>query len=67
MKKNSCLKMFFLISLILIQVTHQKFLQFNPKTNCPKAPMSSLGVLISLADTEFLKALLQKEKNIGIN
>ena len=52
MKKNACLKMFFFISLILIQVTNQNFLQFNTKTNCPKAPMSSLGLLISLAEVD---------------
>ena len=44
--------MFFFISLILIQVTNQNFLQFNTKTNCPKAPMSSLGLLISLAEVD---------------
>jgi hypothetical protein len=44
--------MFFFISLILIQVTNQNFLQFNTKTNCPKAPMSSLGLLISLAEAD---------------
>ena len=70
MKKNACLKMFFLISLILIQVTHQKFLQFNTKTNCPKAPMSSLGVLISLADDEgynYKSDLSDEEKESYLN
>lgn len=50
MKKNVPLQLCFLISLTLIQITYQKFLQFNAKSNCLKAPMSSLGLLISLAE-----------------
>ena len=44
--------MWFLISLILIHVTSQNFLQFDTKINCPKIPMSSLGLLISLAESD---------------
>ena len=51
MKKNASLNMWFLISLILIHATSQKFLQFDTKINCPKIPMSSLGLLISLAES----------------
>lgn len=70
MKKNACLKMFSLISLILIQVTNQNFLQFNTKTNCPKAPMSSLGVLISLAETQgysYESQLSEEERESYLN
>ncbi len=52
MKKNAYLNMWFLISLILIHVTSQNFLQFDTKINCPKIPMSSLGLLISLAESD---------------
>ena len=52
MKKNAYLNMCFLISLILIHVTSQNFLQFDTKINCPKIPMSSLGLLISLAESD---------------
>jgi len=52
MKKNASLNMWFLISLILIHATSQKFLQFDTKINCPKIPMSSLGLLISLAESD---------------
>jgi len=44
--------MWFLISLILIHVTSQNFLQFDTKINCPKIPMSTLGLLISLAESD---------------
>jgi len=52
MKKNAYLNMWFLISLILIHVTSQNFLQFDTKINCPKIPMSTLGLLISLAESD---------------
>ena len=52
MKKNASLKLFFLLSLILINTTNQKFLEFDTKTKCPKAPLTSLGILISLANYE---------------
>ena len=52
MKKNAYLNMCFLISLILIHVTSQNFLQFDTKINCPKIAMSSLGLLISLAESD---------------
>ena len=52
MKKIAYLNMWFLISLILIHVTSQNFLQFDTKINCPKIPMSSLGLLISLAESD---------------
>ena len=51
MKKNASLMMWFLTSLILIHATSQKFLLFDTKENCPKVPMSSLGLLISLAES----------------
>ena len=70
MKKNACLKMFFFISLIVIQVTNQNFLQFNTKTNCPKAPMSSLGLLISLAENQgysYESQLSEEERQSYLN
>lgn len=52
MKKNESIKMFFLLSIILIQTSNQKFLQFDIKTKCPKVPLTPLGILISLSEDE---------------
>jgi hypothetical protein len=52
MKKNASLMIWFLISFIFIHATNQSFLQFDSKDNCPKVPMSPLGLLISLAETD---------------
>ena len=52
MKKNASIKLFFLISIILIQISNQNFLQFDIKTKCPKVPLTRLGILISLSDLE---------------
>ena len=52
MKKNASLKLCFVLSLLLIQTSNQNFLQFDTKTKCPKVPLTSLGILISLAESE---------------
>ena len=52
MKKNVSLKLCFLLSILLIQTSNQNFLQFDTKTKCPKVPLTSLGILISLAESE---------------
>lgn len=65
MKVNASLKLTFLLSLLLIQSTKQNFLQFDAKRNCPNTPLTPLGVLISLADTEYAKyssTLTQEER-----
>ena len=65
MKVNASLKLTFLLSLLLIQNTQQNFLQFDIKRNCPNVPLSPLGVLISLAQTEYAKyssTLTQEER-----
>ena len=65
MKKNASIKLFFLLSLILINASSQNFLQFDTKTKCPKVPLTSLGILISLADYEessYKSDLSQKDK-----
>ena len=65
MKVNASLKLTFLLSLLLIQSTKQNFLQFDTKRNCPNTPLTPLGVLISLADTEYAKyssTLTQEER-----
>ncbi len=65
MKKNASLKLSFVLSLILIHASSQAFLQFDTKTKCPKVPLTSLGILISLADYEtssYSSSLSDKEK-----
>ncbi len=65
MKKNASLKLSFVLSLILIHASSQAFLQFDTKTKCPKVPLTSLGVLISLADyqtSSYSSFLSDKEK-----
>ena len=52
MKINTSLKFAFFISLVLFQASNQNFLQFDTKKNCPNVPMTPLGMLISLAETE---------------
>ena len=52
MKKNVSLKLCFLLSILLIQTSNQNFLQFDTKTKCPKIPLTSLGILISLAESD---------------
>lgn len=52
MKKNESLILCLIFSILLIQVSNGKFLQFDIKSNCPNSPLSSLGVLISLSETE---------------
>ena len=52
MKKNASLKLCFLLTLLLIHSSNQNFLQFDTKTKCPKVPLTSLGILISLAESD---------------
>ena len=52
MKKNVSLKLCFLLSILLIQTSNQNFLQFDTKTKCPKVPLTSFGILISLSESE---------------
>ena len=52
MKKNESLKLCFLLSILLIHSSNQNFLQFDTKTKCPKVPLTSLGILISLSESE---------------
>ena len=52
MKKNESVNLCFLLLITLFQLSNQKFLQFDIKTTCPKTPLTSLGILISLAETE---------------
>ena len=52
MKKNASIKLFFLLSIILIQTSNQNFLQFDIKTKCPKVPLTPLGILISLSESD---------------
>ena len=52
MKKNESINLCILLLIILFQISNQKFLQFDIKTTCPKTPLTSLGILISLAETE---------------
>ena len=52
MKKNSSLKLCFFLSILLIQTSNQNFLQFDTKTKCPKVPLTSFGILISLSESE---------------
>ena len=52
MKKNESLILCLIFSILLIQVSNGKFLHFDIKSNCPNSPLSSLGVLISLSETE---------------
>ncbi len=66
MKKNMSLKFYCTLALILIHASNQNFLQFDTKTKCPKTPLTSLGILISLADDDddklFSSVLTQKER-----
>lgn len=52
MKKNASLKLCLLLSILLIQTSLQNFLQFDSKTKCPKEPLTPLGILISLAESD---------------
>ena len=52
MKKNESITLIFFLLIILFQISNQNFLRFDPKTTCPKTPLTSLGILISLAETE---------------
>ena len=52
MKKNASLKLCFFLSILLIQTSNQNFLQFDTKTKCPKVPLTSFGILISLSESE---------------
>ena len=52
MKKNESITITFFLLILLFHISNQKFLQFDPKTTCPKTPLTSLGILISLAETE---------------
>ena len=53
MKKNTSIAQCFILSIIiLIQTSNQNFLQFDTKTKCPKSPLTKLGLLISLAESE---------------
>ena len=66
MKKNMSLKFYCTLALILIHASNQNFLKFDTKTKCPKTPLTSLGILISLADDDddklFSSVLTQKER-----
>ena len=65
MKKNASIKMCFLLFLFLIHATKQKFLQFDTKTICPNPPLTSLGILISLAESDesgYTSTLSPKER-----
>ena len=65
MKKNVSVKVCFLLSILLIQTSNQNFLQFDTKTKCPKLPLTSFGILISLAesdDSKYEKTLSEKER-----
>ena len=52
MKKNESITFTFFLIIILFQISNQNFLQFDPKKTCPKTPLTPLGILISLAETE---------------
>ena len=52
MKKNVSLNLRLLLSILLIQISYQKFLQFDTKTKCPKIPLTSFGILISLSESD---------------
>ena len=52
MKKNASIKIYFLLLLLLIHASNQKFLKFDLKTKCPNPPLTSLGILISLAESD---------------
>jgi len=65
MKKNESINLCILLLIILFQISNQKFLQFDLKTTCPKTPLTSLGILISLAETEnsiLISKLSQSER-----
>ena len=65
MKKNESINLCFLLLIILFQLSNQKFLQFDTKTTCPKTPLTSLGILISLAETDdsiFQSTLKESER-----
>ena len=66
MKNKASVKLGFLLSIILlIQTSNQNFLQFDTKTKCPKTPLTPLGILISLAESEdprFEKTLSPEER-----
>ena len=65
MKVKASLKLTFILTLLLIQNTKQNFLQFDTKRNCPNVPLTPLGVLISLSDTEYAmysSTLTQEER-----
>ena len=52
MKKNESITITFLLLIIVFQISNQNFLQFDPKTTCPKSPLTNLGILISLFEEE---------------
>ena len=52
MKKGVPLKLCFLLALLLIKTSYQKFLQFDSKEVCQDIPLTSLGVLISLSESD---------------
>ena len=65
MKKNESLKIYCLLFLALIHASNQKFLQFDTKEKCPNPPLTSLGILISLAESDeslFSSSLNEKDR-----
>ena len=49
----------------LIQSSYSNFLSFNPKKNCPNTPVSSLGILINLSETDNeSKSSLNEEERV---
>ena len=53
MKKNASLIMRFLFTILIIQVSNEKFLQFDTKSNCPNSPLTSFGVFLSLEQFDY--------------
>lgn len=50
MKKNASLILRFLFSILIIQISNEKFLQFDTKSNCPNSPLTSFGVFLSIEE-----------------